>query len=30
MKEVEDNMGKKYGDQQDPLLFSVRSGAAQR
>eukprot|EP00967_Tisochrysis_lutea_P059938 scaffold76464_cov13-Tisochrysis_lutea.AAC.1 len=28
VKEVEENMGKKYGDAVDPLLFSVRSGAA--
>jgi hypothetical protein len=30
MAEVEQNMGKKYGDPSDPLLFSVRSGAAVR
>jgi len=28
LKELEDKMGKKLGDEQDPLLVSVRSGAA--
>jgi pyruvate,orthophosphate dikinase len=27
IKKVEDIMGKKFGDEEDPLLFSVRSGA---
>src|SRR5436190_14270619 len=27
LKDVEGNMGKKFGDPKDPLLFSVRSGA---
>ena len=27
LKKVEDVMGKKFGDKEDPLLFSVRSGA---
>ena len=27
LKRIEDLAGKKYGDPQDPLLFSVRSGA---
>jgi pyruvate, orthophosphate dikinase len=28
LKKVEEKMGKKLGDNSDPLLFSVRSGAA--
>jgi len=28
LADIEKNMGKKFGDKEDPLLFSVRSGAA--
>ncbi len=28
LKVIEEKMGKKFGDEEDPLLFSVRSGAA--